>query len=235
MPHQGNAGEDGASFAGEIASPVLYGAMAGVLGRLLLDPPGAEMIDTLAAAGVLLQESPSSHADMVQGMSLLRSFAGTWHHGLAPLLVQDYTRLFVGLERTLAPPFESVYRSEEHLLFEKQTAEVRERYRRFGMTVPARNRIPDDHIGYELQFLAALCSCMDEAVESGEREKVRRCAAEARDFIGDHLSVWLPDFIRRVEEHAETVFYPGVVRLVSGVTAEIQRTAAALCESGGSA
>lgn len=212
-------------FAGT-APIALSGAMAGVLGRLLLFEPNPEMIDTFLSSGVLQQDALFANSHMQQGIRLLASFAETWTKAQTRLLLEDYTRLFIGLERILAPPFESVYRSREHLLFEQQTAEVREHYRRFRMEVPLRNRIPDDHIGYELQFLSELCFALDMAIREGKTAAGERYAQEIGDFITMHVSVWLPAFMQRVEKHAETAFYSGIVLLVSGLTEKMLAEAA---------
>ena len=45
----------------------------------------------------------------------------------------DYTRLFIGPDRLPAPPWESAYLTEERLLFQEPTLEVRRAYRKYGL------------------------------------------------------------------------------------------------------
>src|SRR5512137_1805280 len=44
----------------------------------------------------------------------------------------DFLELFEGTGNPLAPPYESVYISNDHLIFDKQTSEVREFYGSYG-------------------------------------------------------------------------------------------------------
>jgi TorA maturation chaperone TorD len=50
----------------------------------------------------------------------------------------DHTRLFVGVGKVLAPPWESVYFNEDRMVFQKQTLEVSPRVSKFR--APAANR-----------------------------------------------------------------------------------------------
>ena len=47
-------------------------------------------------------------------------------------LQHEYMRLFIGPEKLIAPPWESVYRSKSGLLFQENTLTVRDIYRRNG-------------------------------------------------------------------------------------------------------
>lgn len=77
----------------------------------------------------------------------------------------DAMHLFGTLGRPLAEPHESVWLSREHLLFEEQTLQVRACYRRYGLGLVDQGREPDDHIGFELLFLAELLGLLAGAWE----------------------------------------------------------------------
>lgn len=101
-----------------------------------------------------------------------------------------YNRLFVGPSRLVAPPWESVYRSEDGLLFQQATLEVRGLYRKAGLSVPNRGREADDHISFELDYMAHLCSMQME----GDAD----ARSEQGSFLNEHLLAWLPEFAGRI-------------------------------------
>lgn len=68
--------------------------------------------------------------------------------------------------KVLAPPWGSVYMSEERLVFQKETLEVRNWYREFGLAAENLYREPDDHIALELGFLAHLAKLEYEALKA---------------------------------------------------------------------
>lgn len=99
-----------------------------------------------------------------------------------------------------ASPCESVWIDEDHLMLQAPTFEVRAFMRRHGLAAADWRRMPDDHLSVELEFLAAL-------LELGE-------AAEARRFLDEHLSRWLPSFASAVQARAATPLY----RALAGLT-----------------
>ncbi len=157
---------------------------------------------------------------MAAGLRLLRAYCSKWHAGDLAGLRADYARLFVGPDKLQAPPWESVFRSSEHLLFEKYTVQVREMYRRFGLQAPRLNAEPDDHIGLELAFMVHLCSLAIKAIGSGQSARFEECALAMQEFLNDHLMKWAPEFAQRVIEAAETDYYRGVAYLLVGTLAE---------------
>jgi putative dimethyl sulfoxide reductase chaperone len=127
------------------------------------------------------------------------------------MMKEDYLSLFSGRTNPLAPPFESVYRSNDHLGFDKQPSEVREFYNSYGWESKFKGSIPDDHLGVELLFLTLMIEKYleidDEICNSEMRNEIRR-------FIGQHLLSWLPTWDQDVQEHAFTLSYKGIGSLI---------------------
>lgn len=123
-------------------------------------------------------------------------------------LRSEYTRLFLGPEKLIAPPWESVYVSGEPLLFQESTLAVREAYRRSGYASAGYPREADDHVAIELDFMAAL------ATKTCEAEDDRDALEEQRSFLEEHLLVWIESFAERLGS-CDTVsgFYPLFARL----------------------
>ena len=179
-----------------------------VLSRLLLRPPTQLDLDTVRSPDLLAVWPLDHDAATAEGLALLRASA---EEEDAEMVRADFNRLFVGPARLLAHPWESVHRSEEHLLFDEQTAQVRTWYARYALAVPRLNQAPDDHIGLELEFLAHL----------GQRaladpEHASDVIADLAAFLSEHPAVWAPGFADLVSSRAEGPFYQGVGRLLTG-------------------
>ena len=187
------------------------------LSKVFYEPPTAEFIQLLVDDSLFdIWPIESENPDMLAGLTELRAFCATWQAEDIAALKRDYARLFIGPERLLAPPWESVYRSEEHLLFERQTLEVRSQYQRFGMPIPKLNVEPDDHIGLEFRFVAYLCNLALEGVEHNRPEITSGVLDAMHHFFTEHLWTWAPDCLGRVETNALTGYYRGAARLALG-------------------
>ncbi|WP_019850409.1 molecular chaperone [Desulfitobacterium sp. PCE1] len=125
----------------------------------------------------------------------------------------DYNRLFVGPNHLLAPPWESVYLTEERLTFDRITLDVREFYGRHGLEFILINKEPDDHFGVELEFMAELIHRQIQHLRKGQIEEASYIEKEQQAFLGLHLSKWTPHFTHSVLEGAHTDYYQGLARL----------------------
>jgi TorA maturation chaperone TorD len=195
------------------------------LSKAFYEAPDAEFIDVLAQERlfdewVLGSDNDASRA----GLNLLRSFCEQWDGSQLDALKQDYARLFIGPTALLAPPWESVYRSAEHLIFERQTLEVRQEYQRFGMPIPNLHVEPDDHIGLELRFISYLCSMGISALEQDNAGLLAQVEEEIHFFLRTHLLKWADSCLTRVIEQAHTDFYRGVAYLAQGCLAQSAAT-----------
>ncbi|MBK8797751.1 MAG: molecular chaperone TorD family protein [Anaerolineales bacterium] len=143
-------------------------------------PPSEPFLTNLCVEALLADWPLAPDApDVAAGLHLLRTTLCEENavQALLPALREEYTVLFIGLERVAAPPWESVYLSRDHLLFDEQTLQVRDAYAAFGLQIPHIDREPDDHIGFELLFLAHL---MQQAAHAGQRRPQRSRALSGR-------------------------------------------------------
>jgi TorA maturation chaperone TorD len=103
----------------------------------------------------------------------------------------SFNRLFVGPKAPTAPPFASVYLEPEPQLMGPSTLRVRQIYQLAGLQSPLKNKVPDDHISYELDCLRQFSVALNQ-IPSTEMSALR-------DYLLiNHLQCWLPSFIRRV-------------------------------------
>ena len=128
----------------------------------------------------------------------------------------DYTCLFIGPGKVLAPPWESVFFNEERMTFQKQTLDVRHWYRRFGLEIEKLHQEPDDHIGLELLFLSQLASLCLNALNEHDTIRFEEVQAAQRDFLKHHLGIWALSWCKLVQKHTKTDFYLGLAYLTYG-------------------
>lgn len=194
-------------------------ALAGAaiaLSRWLLTPPTAETLDVVRDAA-MLEEWPLPRRGATEaGLADLAASRVEEHRAVAA----DHARLFVGPGRVIAPPYESVHRSDEGLLFDEETLAVRAWYQRFGLSAPRVGREPDDHLGLELEFVATLLGASLEALDGDDEHDATLFAQAAGAFLDAHVRRWAPTFFGIVLTHAQTDFYRGVARLGLGLLEE---------------
>ena len=191
------------------------------LGKVLYEPPTAEFINILATERLFDEWMlDGDHADIQTGLSLLQAFATQWDEAQLAALTQDYMRLFIGPDTLLAPPWESVYRSPDGLIFDKSTLEVRREYQRFGMPIPRLHNEPEDHIGLELRFISHLTALGLDAVGKNQVETTGLIVEALDSFLHDHLQLWADEYLDKVITHANTAFYRGIALLTRGCLAQ---------------
>lgn len=203
-------------------------AAFGTLSAFLLKPPTAQVLDQVRQPELLEQWPCHPCTDREAGINLM--LASRTEDELA--IRDDFNRLFVGPERMLAAPYESVHLSADKLIFEQQTFVVRAAYAQFDLAAPRLNQDPDDHIGLELEFLAALANrALDilDSYEETDSEDTNKGTREAQvadlnrhlsamhSFLSTHLLAWGDTFFSLVQEHAQTEFFRGVGTLGHGV------------------
>ena len=197
-----------------------------LLGKLWFEFPEEEFIASLAAEGVFDEMPLGIEQPFVQdGLTLLQIWANEHKDGLSEEAFDsirfDYTRLFIGPNKVLAPPWESVYFNETRSIFQEQTLEVRDWYRRFGLESVKIHKEPDDHIGLELAFLSHLAGQASAALEAQDRAELERLLDAQRQFAKDHLLAWFGGWFKLIEKYARTDFYRGLALLTRGVLLEI--------------
>jgi len=124
----------------------------------------------------------------------------------------DYSKLFVGPFKLLAPPYGSVYLDGKRILLGDSTMDARNRYREAGLDIAAHFREAPDHIAVELEFMYYLVFKEVEAIELSDFRSAMEYLARQRGFLEDHLGVWVPEFAANVERNATIDFYRNLVR-----------------------
>jgi TorA maturation chaperone TorD len=205
------------------AYQVLTGEMLtfALLGKAFYVYPEQAWIRSLVAEDVFAQAPyADTRPDTIAGLALLQRWSQSTTESTFDDLCSDYTRLFIGPGKLLAPPWESVYFSEDRLTFQEETLQVRDWYRRFGLESEKLHHEPDDHIGLEFEFVAHLARCALLALEQNDDARYDEAIEARRQFIAEHPGRWAAGWCGQVEKHARTDFYRGMAMLARGAVAE---------------
>ena len=186
----------------------LYSLLHKTFGR----EPDGELIallctDTTASAFALLSAEKGDPLDRI-GPFLKSVGAKAADAGFLTELRDEYTRLFVGPDKLVAPPWESVYRGEDAMLFQEVTLEVREIYRGFGLLPEGYPHVADDSLALELAFISKLAERAMEDLHNGDEEGLDRLLESSGDFLKRHLLLWVPKFLERMQKASTQLLYP---------------------------
>lgn len=198
----------------------------GLLGKILFEFPDRAWFETLASEAVF-EEIPfgAEQADVKEGIALLKEWNAENKNGVSDEAFEsisiDYTRLFIGPGKVLAPPWESFYFQQERVIFQEQTLQVREWYRDYGLESVKLHSEPDDHIGLELAFISHLAGLAYAALEQQEKEEFEKLLDAQKQFLSEHTLQWAGGWVNQVMEHARTDFSRGIALVTKGVLTEL--------------
>lgn len=211
-----------ANTINELKSTILGETLLfGLLGKILYADLDKKWLETLIREDVF-SEVPfgAEQVETARGIELLQRWMNENRSGLEAsqfkVLQDDHLHLFIGLGKVIAPMWSSVYFSENKLLFQEQTLQVRKWYARFGLQAERINREPDDHIGLEMLFIAHLASLALQVIEQDDEKKLDEILQAQHDFLSEHLLRWGPVWAKLVKQHAATDFYRGIAHLTHG-------------------
>jgi TorA maturation chaperone TorD len=193
----------------------------GLLGKILYQYPENEqrawfqsLIDSEAFSELPVT---ANSEDITAGLELLQKWSQA---GLTDEIFKDmqgdYLRLFIGPDKVIAAPWESVFFNESRQTFQEQTLQVRTWYRRFELEPEKIYHEPDDHIGLELTFVAHLANQALLALDAGDQLKAETLITACNEFLADHLLKWAFAWCDLVTKNAHTDFYKGIALLTSG-------------------
>lgn len=202
----------------------------GILSRLALNSPDQQWISSLFE-NEIFSESPlgADHSSIKEGLTAINNWYSQNSSVVDASAIQelklDHDELFFGLGAKTSP-YGSVYLSKEHLLFEEQTIQVRKWFAQYGMRVEQQHKIPDDHIGLEVSFLAHLALLTIRACESENKELLHGLLKDQRNFIVEQPLLWVDEWLARIYTYGNTDLYKGLAKLIAGSlrTVETQLT-----------
>lgn len=115
---------------------------------------------------------------------------------------------------TACPPYEGAYAVPQMSGKAAQLADIAGFYEAFDMTPAPGRRDVDDHIGAELDFMAALALKEGWALAEQQGEGLNIVRSAERVFVDDHLGRWAEAFAARLVDTSPPAFYAAAARLL---------------------
>lgn len=190
-----------------------------LVARLLIAPPDVALLTALRdepSGEFPLATRPGARGALAKITVEARAVSTDDLQALVEVLDGEFERLFRGPGHVLATPFESVYMSEEHLVFQPPTAHVRSWFAHHGLEWSRKGAEPEDHIGLELEFLGHLIG------NAFESENPRAVLVEARRFAVEHPFRFVWDFQSRFQATARSAFYQGTCSYLAVTLAALE-------------
>lgn len=181
--------------------------------------PNLELMDILTnehtkeAIELTLEEDDNNLGTYLDLLTELRRAMSTDAGGILDKMKSEYTYLMIGPNKLPAPPWESVYRTKERLLFQECTLIVRRAYLKYQFLPSNYPHEADDHIALELDFMAHLAKLTLECFENNGIEEVKRLLADQKSFLDEHLLVWIDQFADQIQNSRTHYFYPQIALL----------------------
>lgn len=173
-----------------------------LLRRLYSYPLTEDLMDTVRTLDV------ASRGEVADALDALKaSIAEVDEPRLGELNV-EMTRLLEGPGLTPAPPYASFYLNHGTLMGEA-ASKARRTYLAWRVIPDSEIRLPDDHITYELGFMAFLA----EVAASGDD----RALEASRSFLNDQLAPWIPRFCGAMAEATDDPFFEALAELTAAV------------------
>jgi TorA maturation chaperone TorD len=188
--------------------------------RLFFKPLDETEIEQLAAsdygtAAKALEET----CLLAEGFSDMGRALKKRHTGTRQQLATDFTMCFDGIETVdeqVAVPYASVFLSEKALLNQEPRHEVYRLYRSEAIRLKSGVNLPEDHLSFELEFLAILSDHAAEALRQDDQNEAIRNLELSRAFINEHILSWLDLFRERADRILKTRFYRGTLKATRG-------------------
>jgi TorA maturation chaperone TorD len=185
-----------------------YNLLLYFAGSMIMYEPTEECVTDFFSDGIM-KKMPvaSSNPRFMQAASVLREIC-TDREGCRKSLISDYNRLFSSDGPMLAIPRKSAYPMYSN---GGSNGDVNEFYNSYGWRSISRAKVPDDHLGLELLFLTKL---IDKYLQLDDEPCRFEMKKEISRFIGDHIITWIPEWNRKMQKNAESVYYRGIANLV---------------------
>ncbi len=195
-----------------------YSMLLYFAGSFILNEPTEDCIKDLVSEDIFKKMPVSSNnPNYILATSFLNNINSSSNIAYDDILA-DHLNLFGGTGISLAPPYESYYRSKEHLLNQKPATEVKNIYRSYGWKSSLEGQIPDDHLGIEIQFLNLM---LEKYYELEDKACKRELQKDIRKFIEIHIQPWIKDWNNDIQQNAISDFYKGAGYLVVACTQDV--------------
>ena len=119
-------------------------------------------------------------------------------------------------EKRSAVPYESVFTSIEHVVMGDSRDDVIDWFIQDGFKVNPDLHEPEDHISFELEYLAHMNAKAAALVRAGNNMDAIKNVKRQRKFIEKHLLNWVGQLHDVAQDYAKTTFYTGMLLVCQG-------------------
>ena len=191
-----------------------------------------EAIEALAA-----EQWPehTGNANLDRGYNLLRRYFKFSAGDRRSQLAVEYARIFLAAgvytqEKRTAVPYESVFTSDEHIVMGDSRDDVINCFIQDGFKVNPDLHEPEDHISFELEYLAHMNAKAVELVRAGQNTDAIKNAKRQVKFIDAHLLNWIGELEQAADSFAKTTFYTGMLLVCEGALEQARAALVTLTE-----
>jgi len=200
-----------------------------VLHRLLGSEPTKELLEAVSSSeslqAIALFEGDSEAAAKLKGVL---ASCSEMDHDAAKM---EYTRLFLGPDQLIAPPWESCYTAKERALFQESTLQVRSWYQQYSYVPAGYPSHPDDHISLMMHFLALTTErakdCLTQELLCGYRSLLEG----QKLFEKNHILNWMDAYCADMDKSETKLLYPQLTRAMAEFIAYDQQVISELLEA----
>lgn len=119
----------------------------------------------------------------------------------------EFTRALVGPGVLPALPWRAPYLSHELIMFQKDTLDVRQAYYEHGLRPSQLQRVPDDHLALECNFMGILGCELTASFECADVTAARELIVEQKSFLDRFMLDWTPLYAEGLKASGRTPFY----------------------------
>ncbi len=132
-------------------------------------------------------------------------------------LAVEFAALLAGMSAHPVHSYESVYDGGNGILMGPSRDDVVRAYAQAGYHEQEGLRLPEDHLGIELSFVAQLCEDEAQALAQGDVAQAQLAAARRQAFVDEHLKPWVGAFCEDLKARAQSPFYQGLASLIDAL------------------
>ena len=188
--------------------------------RLFLKPLTDEDIEGLVAMDLIARaQSIGDDSLLAEGLNDMGRGLNKRNTGTRQTLGTDYTMCFGAMSAVnseVAAPYASVFLGEEAELYQKPRNDVLMIYSSEGISLKEKVDLPEDHLAFELEFLAVLSERCIVALVDDDLAEVRRNLELSRTFMHEQILTWIDLLIERANQLLTTRFYRGLMKATRG-------------------
>lgn len=142
--------------------------------------------------------------DACQALGISTALADHMFESISEFDDEAFERIMGHTVRSACPPYEMEYRSSEIFQQSQSLADIAGFYRAFGLEMKSEKCERADHVSSELEFLAFLATMESRAKT---RENHECCIKAQKDFLAEHVAMWMPAFLERVRRREPKSFW----------------------------